>query len=65
MKPVQAVLRAARYLRGEDVEPYEGPDMVDASYFVEMPSADDSGESELDGPELAGSDRKLRHRQNL
>jgi putative selenate reductase molybdopterin-binding subunit len=55
VKPVQAILRAARYLRGEDVEPYEGPDMVDASYFVEMPAADDGGESELDGPELAGS----------
>ncbi|UCC51154.1 MAG: molybdopterin-dependent oxidoreductase [Anaerolineaceae bacterium] len=53
VKPVQAVLRAARYLRGEDVEPYEGPEMVDASYIVEMPSADDGGESEMDGPEIA------------
>ncbi len=50
VKPVEAVLRAARYLRGEDVEPYEGPDMVDASYFVEMPHADKGDDGELSGP---------------
>jgi putative selenate reductase molybdopterin-binding subunit len=53
VKPVEAVLRAARYLRGEDVEPYEGPDMVDASYLVEMPPADEGGDAELAGPDSA------------
>lgn len=50
LKPVEAVLRAARYLRGEEVEPYAGPDMVDASYVVEMPPADDDGSAALDEP---------------
>ncbi len=35
LKPVEAVLRAAAYLRGEDVPPYDGPQIVDATYFVE------------------------------
>jgi putative selenate reductase molybdopterin-binding subunit len=48
VKPVEAVLRAAAYLRGEEVDPYEGPDIVDASYFVEMPPSD---EGDLAGPE--------------
>lgn len=48
VKPVEAVLRAARYLRGEDVEPYAGPDIVDASYTLDMPPAED------EGPALAG-----------
>lgn len=48
VKPVEAVLRAARYLRGEDVEPYAGPDIVDASYTLDMPPAAD------EGPALAG-----------
>ena len=54
VKPVEAVFRAARYLRGEEVEPYDGPEIVDASYFVEMPPADDEGGAELGGPESAG-----------
>ena len=51
LKPVEAVLRAAAYLRGEEVDPYEGPDIVDASYFVQLdqPPPDD------DTPDLAGS----------
>ncbi len=49
VKPVQAVLRAAAYLRGEDVPPYDGPPIIDASYFVENPPAPDD-----EGPELAG-----------
>jgi putative selenate reductase molybdopterin-binding subunit len=53
VKPVEAILRAARYLRGEDVEPYEGPEMVDASYLVEMPPADEGGDAELAGPDSA------------
>jgi putative selenate reductase molybdopterin-binding subunit len=52
VKPVEAVLRAAAYLRGEDVGPYQGPEIVDASYFVELPPSDDGGEPM--SPELAG-----------
>ncbi len=56
VKPVEAVLRAARYARGEDVEPYEGPDMIDASYLVEMPPTSEGSDSDLAGPEgAAGS----------
>ena len=52
VKPVEAILRAAAYLRGEDVDPYEGPEIVDASYFVEMPPSDD----DMAGPDaLTGS----------
>ncbi len=47
VKPVEAVLRAAAALRGEDVPPYAGPQIVDASYFVDLPAADD----DLAGPE--------------
>jgi putative selenate reductase molybdopterin-binding subunit len=55
VKPVEAVLRAARYLRGEEVEPYDGPQIVDASYWVDLPPADDSAEdAEIDDPSLAG-----------
>ncbi|MCP5098839.1 MAG: xanthine dehydrogenase, partial [Chloroflexi bacterium] len=46
IKPVEAILRAAAYLRGEDVSPYEGPEIVDASYFVETPPSDDFDEPE-------------------
>ncbi len=53
IKPVEAILRAAAYLRGEDVEPYEGPDIVDASYILEKPPDDDD---DLAGPEPAGSE---------
>lgn len=51
VKPVEAVLRAAAYLRGEDVPPYDGPTIVDASYFVETPPADDY--DDLAGPEIS------------
>jgi putative selenate reductase molybdopterin-binding subunit len=55
VKPVEAVLRAARYMRGEEVEPYAGPQIVDASYWVDLPPVDDSNEdSEFDGPSMAG-----------
>ncbi|MCI0574915.1 MAG: molybdopterin-dependent oxidoreductase [Chloroflexi bacterium] len=47
VKPVEAVLRAAAYLRGEEPGPYEGPEIVDASYVAEMPPGDD----DLAGPE--------------
>lgn len=48
VKPVEAVLRAAAYLRGEELPPYEGPPIIDATYFAEMPPADDA-------PEFSGS----------
>jgi putative selenate reductase molybdopterin-binding subunit len=65
IKPVDAVLRAARYVRGEEVEPYDGPDIVDASYLVDLPPVDDSGESSgeedgLDTPSLAGGTRGVQ-----
>jgi putative selenate reductase molybdopterin-binding subunit len=47
LKPVEAVQRAAAYLRGEDLEPYEGPEIVDASYLLEFPP----GDQDLQGPE--------------
>lgn len=40
VKPVQAVLRAAAYLRGEQ-PPMEGPDIVDATYLVTDLGGDD------------------------
>ena len=44
LKPVEAILRAAAYLRGEQPPPVEGPTIVDATYM-----AGDDGYS-LDGP---------------
>ncbi len=61
VKPVEAVLRAARYLRGEPVDPYEGPSIVDASYLVDLPPAEDGTEdSGLDGPAVAGDTGGVR-----
>jgi putative selenate reductase molybdopterin-binding subunit len=37
IKPVEAILRAAAVMRGEEVDPYDGPRIVDASYLVETP----------------------------
>ncbi|MBP7593003.1 MAG: molybdopterin-dependent oxidoreductase, partial [Chloroflexi bacterium] len=53
VKPVEAILRAAAYLRGEDVPPYEGPQIVDATYFMDNPPADDT-------PDFSGGDSTLR-----
>lgn len=47
VKPVEAVLRAAAILRGEDVPPYDGPPVVDATYTAEAPPAD--GDDDLVG----------------
>ncbi len=55
VKPVEAVLRAAAYLRGEELPPYEGPPIVDATYFAEMPPADGD-----DTPDFSGGDSALR-----
>lgn len=57
LKPVEAIQRAAAVLRGEDVPPYQGPDIVDATYYLEMPLA----EPDEDGPELAGPGSGLHH----
>lgn len=53
LKPIEAVLRAAAVMRGESVPPYEGPDIVDASYLVSSQAKDsDAGdESLLDAPD--------------
>ena len=48
------MLRAARYLRGEEVEPYDGPEMVDASYMADWPAAEDDADPDQQGPEMAG-----------
>ncbi|MFQ5401607.1 MAG: molybdopterin-dependent oxidoreductase [Anaerolineae bacterium] len=53
VKPVEAVLRAAAYLRGEDVPPYDGPQIVDATYFAETPPDDDG----MAGPEPISTSR--------
>lgn len=50
VKPVEAVQRAAAYLRGEELPPYEGPPVVDASYFVDrLPGGE---EAEPPDPEM-------------
>ncbi len=54
VKPVEAVLRAARYLRGEEVEPYDGPEIIDASYLADWPAAGDENGHGDDDPEMAG-----------
>ena len=54
LKPVEAVLRAAAYLRGEEVPPYDGPQIVDATYFAEQPPADDT-------PEFSGGSPATGH----
>lgn len=52
LKPVQAVLRAAAILRGEAIQPIEGPIPVPPE-FIEFPSEDpDGGEAILGGPEV-------------
>ena len=48
LKPVQAILRAAAYMRGDSVEPYDGPMIVDASYLVENPERPDNGDDDLE-----------------
>ncbi|RMG94273.1 MAG: xanthine dehydrogenase [Chloroflexi bacterium] len=58
VKPVQAVLRAAAYLRGEDVPPYEGPEIVDATYIGDLPSSPDD---KISGPETHVTDTPATH----
>ncbi len=54
VKPVEAVLRAARLMRGEPVEPYEGPSIVDASYLVDIPPIeDDASDSGAEPPVIS------------
>jgi putative selenate reductase molybdopterin-binding subunit len=54
LKPVEAVLRAAAYLRGEEVPPYPGPTIVDATYLL---TGMDDGDSAGDRHEPEGRDR--------
>lgn len=70
VKPVQAVLRAAAYLRGETAPPYDGPVIVDATYFVsdegdypEEPQFSAPGRSEAGDGSL--SDTVLRTRTEI
>lgn len=67
VKPIEAVLRAAAYLRGEEVPPYEGPDMVDASYFVELPPSE-GGETlspDFSGGSAAPVDTRVEPRTDI
>lgn len=56
VKPVQAILRAAAYLRGEQLPPPPGPLVVDATYSAGDPSkfGDSDDDNELFGPEPSG-----------
>lgn len=60
LKPVEAVLRAAAYLRGEDVPPYDGPQIVDATYFAEQPPA----EGFDDEPDFSGGSSAIHNPQS-
>lgn len=54
VKPVQAVLRAAAYLRGEQ-PPMEGPDIVDATYLVtDLGGGDEPAGGETPAHDLPG-----------
>lgn len=57
VKPVEAVLRAAAYLRGETLPPYPGPELVDASYLLteELGERPPEGLSTSDDPISGGS----------
>ncbi|MGH2536629.1 MAG: molybdopterin-dependent oxidoreductase [Candidatus Promineifilaceae bacterium] len=64
LKPVEAVLRAAAYLRGEELPPYVGPEVVDASYLVESRTGDDFGEDAgLTAPAAPGGPATLTRPQ--
>jgi len=56
VKPVQAILRAAAYLRGEQLPPPPGPLVVDATYSAGDPSKfdDSDDDNEPFGPEPSG-----------
>jgi putative selenate reductase molybdopterin-binding subunit len=60
VKPVEAILRAAAHLRGEDVPPYEGPPIINATYFAEMPPADDQN----DTPDFSGGQSSISNLQS-
>jgi putative selenate reductase molybdopterin-binding subunit len=46
-------------LRGEDVPPYEGPQIVDATYFADYPQADGD-----DAPDFSGGSSAIRSPQS-
>ncbi len=52
IKPIEAILRAAAYMRGDEVDPYDGPKIVDASYLVQTLTDQPEGD---EGPETAPS----------
>ncbi len=54
LRPVQAVLRAAAYLRGEEPAPIPYPDIVDATYLGGEFDESGSDGHDLDMPELTG-----------
>jgi putative selenate reductase molybdopterin-binding subunit len=54
-KPVEAVLRAAAYLRGETPPPVAGPPIVDAGYLVSGLMSPGDGDNEApESPEMSG-----------
>ncbi|UCF62141.1 MAG: molybdopterin-dependent oxidoreductase [Anaerolineaceae bacterium] len=52
IKPVQAVLRAAALLRGEEVQPIEAPIPVPPEFLESPPEDPTAGEGFLGGPEV-------------
>lgn len=58
LKPVQAVLRAAAYLRGEQPPPVSGPEIVDATYMASDdgfgPDTGSTGSEDLSGMDFMG-----------
>ncbi len=54
LRPVEAILRAAAILRGEEPPPLSGTVIVDATYMVERSADDEDGDPGFAGPELAG-----------
>jgi putative selenate reductase molybdopterin-binding subunit len=65
LKPVEAILRAAAYLRGENPPPYDGPEIVPAGYFVETPpDGEDSGKWEV-GSEMWDVETQVKPRTDV
>ncbi len=54
VKPVEAVLRAAAYMRGEDLPPVTGPEVIDATYSGGFDLFAGPDDEQPNGPEPAG-----------
>jgi putative selenate reductase molybdopterin-binding subunit len=65
VKPVEAILRAAAYLRGEDVPPYQGPDIVPAGYFVETPPSDEEESDDWPVPDPSSTQTQTKAQTDL